>query len=58
MPISDADAILAQAKAELAVESRRAAVDAEKRRLLTHRTLLQRLAAALPFTVTVTRNRK
>lgn len=51
----DAASIRAQAERELADERRRAAVDAEKLRLTTHRTLLQRIADALPFTVTVQR---
>jgi hypothetical protein len=54
----NAELIRAQAQQEVDMERFLAAVEAEKARLRTRKTLGQRLAALLPFTVTITRKSK
>lgn len=46
------DYIRREAARELAEEQQRAAIEAEKARLRNRKTVWQRIAAALPFTIT------
>lgn len=50
--MTEGQTILAIAKAEVEAEKRREAIDAVKVRLRNRKTLGQRIAALLPFTIT------
>ncbi len=51
----DPDIVRQRALEELRNEAFRAAVEAEKARLKTHRTLWQKMLDLLPFTITIKR---
>jgi hypothetical protein len=50
--MTEGQALLAIARAEVDAEQQRAAIDAIKARLRNRKTLGQRIAAWLPFTIT------